>query len=364
MPSQAIRSQVKRRAPVKKCLEIVRTHLLVTPYDHTNAQLTPFLYTMVHLEKTSVVGTHLLVSVICLPARCHTVQQDTFQLCRRAVAANLDSAVTNTIAKCQASCMSSKGELYKNFEIWKEGDCMTCLCIEGKKRCTAEMCAKTCHNPRIVPGYCCPVCDAATSCVYEGVEIILGTRWQMNNCTECLCSNEGHVLCVPLSCPKLVCPFQVTEPGKCCPTCLNTRDLPGAHSSTEESKYIIPLSIAGVVIILLLVLIFVLLYLKLKQRHTAHWTLPPKEEDHCTCPLYSDQSKCSKYTLNSDNSSKYFDSMMMHHPCIEIALESSEKKNKTFLQIAAEKDPQFDCDKECIHVKNDYNFTRDSWSSL
>ncbi|KAK3603056.1 hypothetical protein CHS0354_015749 [Potamilus streckersoni] len=387
---------------------------------------------------------------------------------------------------CKVSgCMSSKGEIYKNFEIWKEGDCMTCLCIEGKKRCTAEMCAKTCHNPRIVPGYCCPVCDepsyhplpahcanmshcnltcvnglwpmangcylckckpddcynyckfgylqtdegaeqcacarppvvcppmthcdkkckygfktarngcqkcrcnkcpsftclhpcpygykrddmgcdtcsckAATSCVYEGAEVALGTRWQMNNCTECLCSNEGHVLCVPQSCPKLVCPLQVMEPGQCCPICSNTRDLPG---STEESKYIIPLSIAGVVIILLLVLVFVLLYLKLKQRHTAHWTLPPKEEDHCTCPLYSDQSKCSKYTLNSDNSNKYFDSIMMHHPCIEMALESSEKKKKTFLQIAEEKDPQFVCDRECIHVKNDYNLTRDNWSSL
>ena len=60
-------------------------------------------------------------------------------------------------------CRSSVGDVYKNNETWKEGDCVTCHCVDGKKRCQAEMCVKTCLNPRPVPGRCCPICDGRYS---------------------------------------------------------------------------------------------------------------------------------------------------------------------------------------------------------
>ena len=58
-----------------------------------------------------------------------------------------------------AGCQSNVGDVYKNNETWKEGDCVTCHCVDGKKRCQAEMCVKTCRNPRPVTGRCCPICD-------------------------------------------------------------------------------------------------------------------------------------------------------------------------------------------------------------
>ena len=65
---------------------------------------------------------------------------------------NIDSCVF-------PGCQSSEGDVYKNNETWREGDCVTCHCVDGKKRCQAEMCVKTCLNPKPVPGRCCPICD-------------------------------------------------------------------------------------------------------------------------------------------------------------------------------------------------------------
>ena len=56
-------------------------------------------------------------------------------------------------------CWSAEDKVYKNGEIWKEGDCVTCHCVEGKKQCQAEMCVKTCIDPVYVPGRCCPICE-------------------------------------------------------------------------------------------------------------------------------------------------------------------------------------------------------------
>lgn len=61
---------------------------------------------------------------------------------------------------CKISgCWSSDDKVYKNTETWKEGDCIICLCVEGKKQCQAEMCVKKCHSPKYVTGRCCPICE-------------------------------------------------------------------------------------------------------------------------------------------------------------------------------------------------------------
>lgn len=65
---------------------------------------------------------------------------------------------------CKVSgCWSDKGKVYKDGEAWKEGDCVTCLCVGGKRQCQAEMCMKTCLSPKYVPGRCCPICDSPSS---------------------------------------------------------------------------------------------------------------------------------------------------------------------------------------------------------
>ncbi|XP_052768756.1 cysteine-rich motor neuron 1 protein-like [Mya arenaria] len=61
--------------------------------------------------------------------------------------------------QCQPLGCLSEGVVYKNNATWREGDCVMCHCVGGRKQCQAEMCVKTCHNPVYVPGRCCPSCE-------------------------------------------------------------------------------------------------------------------------------------------------------------------------------------------------------------
>ena len=59
-----------------------------------------------------------------------------------------------------AGCVSSEFEHYYNGESWDENNsCTKCKCVDGRRHCTAEACARNCLNPRKVDGQCCPVCD-------------------------------------------------------------------------------------------------------------------------------------------------------------------------------------------------------------
>ncbi|XP_052273857.1 cysteine-rich motor neuron 1 protein-like isoform X2 [Dreissena polymorpha] len=62
--------------------------------------------------------------------------------------------------QCTMRGCLSEGQVYKNSETWREGDCVMCQCVNGSKQCQAEMCVTTCHSPRYVPGRCCPICEA------------------------------------------------------------------------------------------------------------------------------------------------------------------------------------------------------------
>lgn len=104
---------------------------------------------------------------------------------------------------CKVSgCWSEQGKVYKNGETWKEGDCVTCRCVNGKKQCQAEMCMKTCLSPKYVPGRCCPICDTPTlypnqssnkcaSLSKCNITCQTGLQQTPDGCHICKCKPEG-----------------------------------------------------------------------------------------------------------------------------------------------------------------------------
>ncbi|WAR18846.1 CRIM1-like protein [Mya arenaria] len=70
----------------------------------------------------------------------------------------LENIMLLCLAQRLEGCLS-EGVVYKNNATWREGDCVMCHCVGGRKQCQAEMCVKTCHNPVYVPGRCCPSCE-------------------------------------------------------------------------------------------------------------------------------------------------------------------------------------------------------------
>uniref|UniRef100_A0AC35UI37 Cysteine-rich motor neuron 1 protein n=1 Tax=Rhabditophanes sp. KR3021 TaxID=114890 RepID=A0AC35UI37_9BILA len=68
--------------------------------------------------------------------------------------------------ECCPVCLGCKTEnstYYNKNESWKRDDCTSCSCgDDGKSYCQTTTCMKTCENPRIEKGVCCPVCDEPT----------------------------------------------------------------------------------------------------------------------------------------------------------------------------------------------------------
>ncbi|XP_043226400.1 cysteine-rich motor neuron 1 protein-like isoform X3 [Amphibalanus amphitrite] len=76
------------------------------------------------------------------------------------------------------------------------------------------------------PGSCCSIWDCKDSeeenstCVHQGKRYEEGATWQMDQCTTCHCK-DAVSFCDQLQCPELgPCP-QVTDPGQCCPRCID-----------------------------------------------------------------------------------------------------------------------------------------------
>ncbi|XP_029773931.1 kielin/chordin-like protein [Suricata suricatta] len=116
--------------------------------------------------------------------------------------------------------------------------CSLCTCQEGSMHCWKKPCPEAlCAQPS--PGPCfCPVCH---SCLMQGQEHQDGEEFEgpPGSCEWCRCQ-AGQVSCVPLQCPPLFCPLQVTEQGSCCPRCRGC--LAHGEEHPEGSSWVHPKS--------------------------------------------------------------------------------------------------------------------------
>ncbi|CAI5450968.1 unnamed protein product [Caenorhabditis angaria] len=131
------------------------------------------------------------------------------------------------------------GRLFTDGETWKLAPCVSCTCRVGHVLCKTQECPPIpCKNPtRKNADDCCPVCPDLVPptppnlsqksniepviCEDElGTAHLVGTTWRKDDCTSCICKENGESECFKESCDEMGCrgnPLVIK--GKCCPVC-------------------------------------------------------------------------------------------------------------------------------------------------
>lgn len=124
---------------------------------------------------------HCVPAVICpeLPTDCPATRLPPGECCPLCIFNHNEIELASPIVK-PGGCKSIKGVIYKNGASWQEDDCTTCTCVDGARKCQAEMCHITCSNATYVSGECCPRCYGVPSTA------VVENCTNLNNCTlEC-----------------------------------------------------------------------------------------------------------------------------------------------------------------------------------
>ncbi|XP_064466328.1 BMP-binding endothelial regulator protein-like [Ornithodoros turicata] len=156
------------------------------------------------------------------------------------------SAWVHTPSSCCPECRSTRRledrygrcsigmQYYDHASTWLYDHCTMCECQNGTTFCKRTVCPPLMCPPEhqvSVPGSCCPECrkpeEKRAVCNYKNTVYSNGDIWKLNKCTKCSC-HHGVVRCRVEECVSTpVCPGGkgprkklVTQPGKCCPTCV------------------------------------------------------------------------------------------------------------------------------------------------
>lgn len=161
------------------------------------------------------------------------------KLCRCMDSNATETATTTAMAPLVptrgSGCMSTSGQLMEDGEAWFDG-CRRCFCLHGHEMCALITCPVVqCQNLVFKPGDCCPSCAGdiknlapglTTQCRSDDkVYHVEGDTWQMDECTQCICHENG-VLCEAEACPPLLCNHPVKLPNTCCPICTDDSAFP------------------------------------------------------------------------------------------------------------------------------------------
>uniref|UniRef100_A0A2C9K5C6 VWFC domain-containing protein n=1 Tax=Biomphalaria glabrata TaxID=6526 RepID=A0A2C9K5C6_BIOGL len=155
-------------------------------------------------------------------------------------------------------CVSESGQVHNESDTWKENDCTTCTCRNGKAECQAEMCAVECLKPKRVPGQCCSVCEETCNLFCP-----FGFKLDSQGNSLCVCSEDkcaafkeqkcdkhceygykttrdGCVKCKCNKCPQLECTKRCTHGyalnDEGCPLCKCKESYTPGLISTEHQR--------------------------------------------------------------------------------------------------------------------------------
>ena len=133
-----------------------------------------------------------------------------------------------------------------------------------------------------------------------------------------------------------------------------------------EERYIISLCIVGTFVVMLLILVFVLLYLKLKQKHSATWSIAG-HDSYCKCPLFMGHSPQvrHKYDLNGEISNKLrYDTVVVQkyqQPCVAVSVKSDSPSVEKKFIFPDDNANHREIDQNCVNMKTDYSYG--DWSA-
>ncbi|KAK9876873.1 hypothetical protein WA026_015904 [Henosepilachna vigintioctopunctata] len=136
--------------------------------------------------------------------------------------------------KCCPTCPECKinGQIATDDrDVISDDPCVKCRCTNRGMLCRKKACPVLQCNKRYQlhpPGECCPRCygtrslmQPKNSCLLQTSLIQEGLMFNIDRCTDCICTNETSV-CKRNACPVLDCSpeLQKTVPGSCCKTCV------------------------------------------------------------------------------------------------------------------------------------------------
>ncbi|XP_028403857.1 mucin-2-like isoform X2 [Dendronephthya gigantea] len=142
-----------------------------------------------------------------------------------------------TLSQCY--CVVN-GTIRQPHEMWNEGECLSCKCQNGKKKCGHLCKIDGCGEGYVLqnrPGECCK-CVAVTTttpftpnwttrpwepqfCVHNGKKYKIEEEWKVSPCRTCVCDANLQVICDTFTCQKCAPGYteRPADPGKCCGKC-------------------------------------------------------------------------------------------------------------------------------------------------
>ncbi|GMT11597.1 hypothetical protein PFISCL1PPCAC_2894, partial [Pristionchus fissidentatus] len=183
------------------------------------------------------------------------------------------------------ACTDGSGLAHASGGSWRNDDCTSCVCRDGKEECFKQTCddLASCRGvPLVLKGRCCPVCSDVLSssavCTYGNAVYSVHEEWRDGTCRNCSCVAGGQTVCRELVCPACADPVSVSSPDACCPLCKDggwasfgegngSIVLPSSSTSTPSPMTVVALSLGGTVLLLMLLALILFLYRKRKATH-------------------------------------------------------------------------------------------------
>ncbi|VDO96794.1 unnamed protein product [Soboliphyme baturini] len=174
-------------------------------------------------------------------------------------------------------CTTENGVSHMEGSVWKETQCISCACENGKINCYEEECLDVpCYTHVLhLKDSCCPVCTdnmRKSVCRINDVTYNVGETWREGPCRNCTCMSNSEILCSQLDCRK--CSKPVYAAGQCCPICddypktwrwrptPSYPEITGRYNDAQQVSLILALSIIGILGLLLLLVLLTFWFLK------------------------------------------------------------------------------------------------------
>lgn len=252
----------------------------------------------------------------CPPAPCHYQSMMTSDL----GCPHCSLQLLNSTFQLSTSCEGHEG-----VTVWRESNCVSCLCDGNHAVCYTEVCSsEPCNHPLHLKGHCCPVCldsleksnrmptfditETPKMTSHSGCTVLLnnvtqmfniGEEWRESDCVSCKCAGLGQTLCtketchLPASCSK-----PVKTPGVCCHTCLSSEA--GSGGFEHETVYIVIVSVVVFITAVAIYLITRYCRLRRQMKLPKYGCPPPQYHQYKFVPSYeSPQSQSIRTTEKS-----------------------------------------------------------------
>ncbi|XP_035688605.1 von Willebrand factor C and EGF domain-containing protein-like [Branchiostoma floridae] len=136
----------------------------------------------------------------------------------------------STYCVLQESCDCVYGGMDYNVprpnNVWTEGSCTVCRCLNGTKDCHVSCNIDSCQEGYMLvdndEDECCRC--VPQKCEYKGKYYAYGETWLPDTCMSCTCTQDGGVVCdnmmqqCDMECDESYGTLKYTE-GQCCPVC-------------------------------------------------------------------------------------------------------------------------------------------------